>query len=64
MLKMTGSPNKPAPSRNDGSKSASSRNDESKPVSRRNDGDGEVDGVGVGGNSVEHAKKLEKTSKS
>ena len=69
MLKTTGSPDKPAPSRNDGSRSASSRNDDSRPASGRNDGDGEVDGFGVGGNGVEHAKKSgksksEKTSKS
>ena len=69
MLKTTGSPDEPAPSRNDGSRSASSRNDDSRPASGRNDGDGEVDGFGVGGNGVEHAKKSgksksEKTSKS
>ena len=64
MLKTTGSPDEPAPSRNDGSRSASSRNDNSRPASRKNDGDGEVDGVGVSGNGVEHAKKSEKTSKS
>ena len=69
MLKTTRSPDKPAPSRNDGSRSASSRNDDSKPASGRNDGDGEVDGFGIGGNGVEHAKKSgksksEKTSKS
>ena len=51
MLKTT---NKPAPSRNNGSRSASSRNDDSRPASGRNDGNGEVDGFGGG---VEHAKK-------
>ena len=51
MLKTT---NKPAPSRNDGSRSASSRNDDSRPASGKNDGDGEVDGIG---GDVEHAKK-------
>ena len=69
MLKTTGSPDEPAPSRNDGSRSASSRNDDSRPASGRNDGDGEVDEFGVSGNGVEHAKKSgkskgEKTSKS
>ena len=69
MLKMTGSPDEPAPSRNDGNKSVSSRNDNSRLAFRKNDGNGEVDEFGVGGNSVEHAKKLgkskcEKTSKS
>ena len=64
MLKMTGSPDKPAPSRNDGSRSAFSRNNNSRPASGKNDGNGKVDGVGVGGNGVEHAKKSEKTSKS
>ena len=59
MLKTTGSPDEPAPS----------RNDDSRPASGRNDGNGEVDGFGVGGNGVEHAKKSgksksEKTSKS
>ena len=63
MLKTTGSPDKPAPSRNNGSRSASSKNDDSKPVSGRNNGNGEVDRVGVGRNSVEHAKKSEKMSK-
>ena len=56
MLKTT---NKPAPSRNDGSRSASSRNDDSRPASGRNDGDGEVDGFG--GDGVEHAKKSGKS---
>ena len=64
MLKTTGLPDKPAPSRNNGSRSAFSRNDNSRPASGRNNGDGEVDGVGVSGNGVEHAKKSEKTSKS
>ena len=69
MLKTTGSPDKPALSRNDGSRSASSRNDDSRPASGRNDGDGEVDKFGVGRNGMEHAKKSgksksEKTSKS
>ena len=64
MLKTTGLPDKPAPSRNNGSRLASSKNDDNRLAFGRNDGDGEVDGVGVGRNSVEHAKKSEKTSKS
>ena len=69
MLKTTGSPNEPAPSRNDGSRSASNRNNNSRPAFGRNDGDDEVDGFGIGGNGVEYAKKSgksksEKTSKS
>ena len=64
ILKTTGSPDEPAPSRNNGSRSASSRNDNSRPASGKNDGNGEVDGIGVGKNGVEHAKKSEKTSKS
>ena len=64
MLKITECPHKPVPSRNGGSRSAFSRNDDSKPASGRNDGDGEVDGIGVGENGIEHAKKSEKTSKS
>ena len=64
MLKMTGSSNKPAPSKNDDSKSASSRNNNSKPVFERNDGNSEVDGFDVGGNGIKYAKKSGKSSKS
>ena len=64
MLKTTGLPDKPASSRNDGSKLASSRNNKNKPAFRRNNGDKEVDEVGIDGNGVEYAKKSEKTSKS
>ena len=64
ILKTTGSPDKPASSKNDGSKSASSRNNESKPASGRNDGNGEDDRFGVSRNGVEHAKKSEKMFKS
>ena len=64
MLKTTESPDKLAPSRNDSSKSASSRNDDNRLASGRNNGDDEVDGVGIGGNGKEHAKKSEKTFKS
>ena len=69
ILKTTGSPDEPAPSRNDSSRSASNRNDNSRPASGRNDDNSEVDGFGVGRNGVEHAKKSgksksKKTSKS
>ena len=64
MLKTTGSPDKLTPSRNNGNRSASSMTKNSKPTSRKNDSNGEVDRVDIGGNGVEHAKKLGKTSKS
>ena len=64
MLKTTGSPDEPAPIKNNGNKSASSRNNNSKPASRRNNGNGEVNEFGFGRNSVEHAKKSRKLSKS
>ena len=69
MLKTTGSPDKPAPSKNDGSRSASSRNDNNRLAFGKNDGDSEVDEFGASGNDVEHVKKSgksksEKTSKS
>ena len=54
MLKIIGSPNKPAPN----------KNDNSRPASRRNNDNGEVNRFGVGGNSVEYAKKSGKLSKS
>ena len=61
MLKITGSPDEPASSRNDGSRSASSRNNNSRSASGRNDGNSEIDGFSVGGNSVKHAKKSGKS---
>ena len=69
MLKTTGLPNEPAPSRNDGSRSAFSRNNNSKPASKKNNNDGEVNRFSVDRNSVEQAKKSgkskgKKTSKS
>ena len=60
ILKTTGLLDKPAPSKNNGSKSAFSRNNDSRPAFRRNDDDGEVNRFGIGGNGVEHAKKSEK----
>ena len=64
MLKTTGSPDKPASSRNNGSRSAFSRNNNSKPAPEKNNGDSEINGFGISGNGVEHAKKSGKTSKS
>ena len=51
--------NKPAPSRNDGSKSTAHRNDNSRPASKRNNNDGKVNGFGDGG--IECAKKSGKS---
>ena len=56
MLKTT---NKPASSRNNGSRLASSRNNDSRPASRRNDDNSEVNGFG--GDSVKHTKKSGKS---
>ena len=64
MLKITGLPDKPAPSTNNGSRSASSRNDNNKLAFGRNIGNSEVDGLSIGENRVEHAKKSRKLSKS
>ena len=61
MLKMTGLPDKPAPSKNNGSRSVSNKNDNSKPIFGKNDGNDEVDGFGIGRNGGEHAKKSKKT---
>ena len=63
MLKTTGLSDKPAPSKNDGSRSASSKNDNSKPASRKNNGNGKVDGFSVGRNGVKYAKKSGKLFK-
>ena len=63
ILKTIRLPNKPASSKNNGSKSASSRNNNSRQIFKRNDGNDEVDGFDVSGNSVKHAKKLRKLSK-
>ena len=64
MLKIIESLDKPAPSKNNGSKSASSRNNDSKPVSKRNNGNSKVNRFSVSKNSVKHVKKSEKLSKS
>ena len=64
IMKTTGSLDKPASNRNNGSKSAFSRNDNSRLVSGRNNSNGEVNRSGVSENDVEHAKKSGKLSKS
>ena len=63
ILKTTGLPDKSASNRNDGSRSASSKNNNSRPASRKNNGNGEVNGFGVGRNSVKYIKKSEKLFK-
>ena len=64
MLKTTRLLDKSAPSKNNGSRSASSKNNNSKPASGRNNNDNEIDGFGVSGNGMKHAKKLGKLSTS
>ena len=59
MLKITGLPNKPALSKNNGSKLVFSRNNNSKSVFRKNNGNSEVDKFG--GNVMEYAKKSGKS---
>ena len=64
MLKTTRLPDKLAPSKNNGSKSVSSRNDKNKLAFERNNGNNEVNRFDIGRNSMEHAKKSGKSSKS
>ena len=64
MLKTIRSSDKPATSKNDGSKSASSKNNNNRPASGRNNGNSKVDRFGVGKNGVEHIKNLGKLFKS
>ena len=64
MLKTTESPDKPASSRNNGSRLASNKNDNNRLASKKNNGNGQVDGFDVGRNNVEHAKKSGKLFKS
>ena len=59
MLKTTRSLDKPAFSKNNGSKSASNRNNDSRSASGRNNNNSEVDRFGVSRNDVKHTKKLE-----
>ena len=60
MLKITGSSNKPASSRNNSNKLAFSKNNNSRLVSGKNNSNGEVNRFGISGNSMEYAKKSEK----
>ena len=63
MIKITGSSNKPAFSKNNDSRSVSNRNNNSRPASEKNNSNIEVNGFGVCRNGVEYAKKLRKLSK-
>ena len=60
MLKTTKLSDKPASSRNDGSKSAFNKNNNNKLAFGRNNGNGKIDRFSVGGNGIEHTKKSEK----
>ena len=60
MLKTTGSPDEPAPSKNNGSKSASNRNNNSRPVFKRNNGNNKINEFGIG-DGVKYAKKSRKS---
>ena len=64
MLKTIELPDKPAPNKNDSSWSAFNRNNNSRPASKKNNINGEGNGLNVGKNSIEHTKKLRKSSKS
>ena len=57
MLKMTGLPDKLAPSKNNNIKPTSNKNNGSKLASKKNDSDNKVE---YGSDSVEHAKKSRK----
>ena len=61
MLKTIGLTDKPAFDRNNGSRLASSKNNNNKLIFRKNNSNDESDRFGVGRNSVEYAKKLEKS---
>ena len=54
---MTGSPNKSAPNKNNGSKPISSRNNGSKLTFKKNNGDSKV---GFGSDNMEYTKKSRK----
>ena len=62
ILKITGSPDNPALSRNNGSKSASTRNNNSRQVSKRNNSNDEIDEFD--GDNVAYTRKSEKSKKS
>ena len=64
MLKTIELLDKPAFSKNDGSKLAFSKNNNSKLTFERNDNNNKVNRFGVSRNSVKYTKKLGKLSKS
>ena len=64
MLKITKLPDKPAFSKNNGSRLVFSRNNNSRLAFGKNDGDGEVDRFGISRNGIKHAKKSRKLFKS
>ena len=61
---MTKSSNKPAFSKDDGSRSAFSKNNNSKLTSRKNNSNDKVNRFGIGENVMEHNKKLGKLCRS
>ena len=64
MLKTIGSPDKPAPSKNNGSKLAFSKNKNNQPTFGRNNSNSEINKFCIGRNNVKHAKKSRKLFKS
>ena len=60
---MTWSPNKPAPSKNVGSKLVFYRNDNSKLASKKNDSNNKVNRFGIDRNNIKYVKKLRKLFK-
>ena len=61
MLKITGLSDKPAPSKNDGSRSAFGRNNDNEPIFGTNNGNNKFDGINIGCDSMKHTKKSEKS---
>ena len=64
MLKITGSLDEPASSKNNSSKSAFNENNNSRSISKKNNNNNKVDGFDIGKNGMEHAKKSGKLFKS
>ena len=58
---MIGLPNKLASGRNNSNKLASNKNDNSSLISKENNGNNEIKRFGISGNSMEYAKKSEKS---
>lgn len=63
MLKVTESPDKPAPIRNNDIRLASIKNDNSRLASKKNDDDSQVNRFGVYSNDVEYTRKSEKSKR-